>query len=202
MALQQIIFYLFASLVVGSGALMIFSRNPVKSALFLVLAFFASAAVWMMLEAEFLALILIFVYVGAVMTLFLFVVMMLHLEPAQLKGGFVKYLPFALIVLAILIGVMVYVFLPVNISENSVIEHSAEYSNIKALGSVLYTEYVYPTELAAVLLLVAIVAAISLAHKRRSKHVKGQDVSRQLAATKANRLRVMKVATEPKVKDE
>lgn len=201
-SIQQFIFYGFALLVVGSGLMMILSRNPVKSALFLVVAFFGSAALWMMLEAEFLSLILIFVYVGAVMTLFLFVVMMIHLEPENLKGGFVRYLPVAVIISALMVGIMVYVIDPAHITTNDVVVRGIDYSNIKELGSVLYTDYVYPFELAAILLLVAIIAAITLSHRRREERIKGQDIDTQLSANSADRLRIVDMPSEARVRDE
>ena len=200
MDIQLILFYAFAAVLVGSGLMMILSRNTVKSALFLVLGFFASAALWMLLEAEFLSLILVFVYVGAVMTLFLFVVMMVRLEPEQLKGGFVRYLPIAILVSALMVGLMLYVIEPSKLIAGTPIERAADYSNIKELGSVLYTNYVYPFELAAVLLLVAIIAAISLAHKSPNQR-KVQNVDEQLRANKADRLRIVKMDTEKRVGD-
>ena len=201
MTVQSIIFYGFASLVVASGAMVIFSQNPIKSALFLVLAFFSSAATWILIEAEFLALILIFVYVGAVMTLLLFVVMMLHLEPEKLKGGLVRYLPMAVILVVAMGGIIIYLIAP-TVTIQSISPAGVHYSNIQALGSVLYTEYAYPLELAAVLLLIAIIAAVCLTHRTRVKTVKAQTVALQLEANKANRLRMVSMPAELQSKEE
>ncbi len=175
--------------------MMIVSRNPVKSALFLVLSFFTSAVLWLMIQAEFLALILIFVYVGAVMTLFLFVVMMLYLEPEKLKGGFVRYFPFALLVVAGMVGLMIYVIAPEHFGKLVPVVHGADYSNIKDLGSVLYTDYVYPVELAAVLLLIAIISAISLTHAGKPNR-KVQDVNKQLTAKRDEHVRLVDMPAE------
>ncbi len=202
MTVQSIIFYGFASLVLVSGAMVIFSQNPIKSALFLVLAFFGSAATWILIEAEFLALILIFVYVGAVMTLLLFVVMMLHLEPKKLKGGFVRYLPIAFILAVVMGGMIIYFMTEPTATVHSISPAQANYSNIHALGSVLYTEYAYPLELAAVLLLIAIIAAVCLTHRTRVKTVKAQIVALQLEANKANRLRMISMPAELQSKEE
>lgn len=166
--LQQIIFYCFAALLLLSALMVVISRNPVRSALFLVLAFFASAGLWILLQAEFLALILIVVYVGAVMTLFLFVVMMIDIDLAELKKGFVRYLPLGALVLAAMVALMILVLAQYHFGLFKQLHptmHPANYSNIKALGSVLYTDYVYVFELAAVLLLIAIISAISMAHR-------------------------------------
>jgi len=195
---QPIIFYCFASLLVLASALVIIAKNPVRGALALVLAFFASSVLWIMLEAEFLALVLIFVYVGAVMTLFLFVVMMLNLDLVPKREGFVRYLPFAVIMMVVMIGLLLYVFEPVHFSiaaKTLPAEHAAGYSNVKELGNVLYTQYMYPFELAAIILLVAILAAISLAYRGR-QNSKGQVIKQQLSARKQDRLRVIDLKAE------
>lgn len=154
--------------------------------------FFASAVLWMLLEAEFLALVLIFVYVGAVMTLFLFVIMMLNLGTIGSREGFVRYLPFGAIVMAVLIGIMFYLLGPTHfaMAQHTIdVAHPASYSNVKELGGVLYTHYMYPFEIAAILLLVSIVSAISLAHRGR-QNSKGQVISEQLSRRREDRVRL------------
>lgn len=197
MLIQQIAFGFFATMLVLAAIMVIFARNPVTSALYLVYAFFNSAVLWMLLQAEFLSLVLIFVYVGAVMTLFMFVVMMLNIDTELMRKGFVKYLPFGILVMAIVIGMMIYVIVPGHLSSVTPAVQPADYSNIKALGAVLYTDYSYPFELAAVLLLAAIIAAISLTHIAKPKR-KTQKINQQLAANKASRLRIIKMLSEKK----
>ncbi len=197
---QQVVFYIFAAIMVFAGTMVISVRNPVHAALFLVLAFFSSAAVWLLLEAEFLAIALVLVYVGAVMVLFLFVVMMLDINMAPLREGFIRYLP-----VGILIAVLVAVQLVLVVGSSYFGLESfpapeprpAEYSNTEALGNVLYTSYVYPFEIAAVILLVAIVAAIVLTMRRRP-HVKRQRPDRQVAVRRSDRVRLVSMAPEKK----
>ncbi len=202
--IHQIIFFVFAVILIASALMVIISRNPVRAALFLVLTFFCSAVLWMMLQAEFLALALIFVYVGAVMTLLLFVVMMLNIDVASLKDGFVRSFVFVLlgvIVSAALVWVILSVIGPMQLNDGASItmpRMPADYSNVKAMGMLLYTQYLYPFELAAVILLVAIIAAISLAFFGRKKGTKAQVVSQQLKAKKADRLRVVNLKADKK----
>ncbi|MGD8547802.1 MAG: NADH-quinone oxidoreductase subunit J, partial [Thiohalophilus sp.] len=168
--IEKLIFYIFATIMVFGATMVISVRNPVRAALFLVLTFFASAAIWMLLEAEFLAITLVLVYVGAVMVLFLFVVMMLDINTARLKEGFIRYLPIGIGVGIILVVMLVYVVGPTNFGHGEWTEmkrHAADYNNTQELGRVLYTVYVYPFEIAAVILLVAIVAAIALTLRKR-----------------------------------
>jgi len=139
MVIENIAFYFFAVLLISAATMVVVSRNTVRSALFLILAFFASAALWILLEAEFLALLLIFVYVGAVMTLFLFVVMMLDVDLAHLKERFVSYLPLGLVMVAAMIGIIIFALFPKHFSTMHPVQHSADYSNIKALGSAART---------------------------------------------------------------
>ncbi|MBX9586707.1 MAG: NADH-quinone oxidoreductase subunit J [Gammaproteobacteria bacterium] len=188
--LPVLVFYAFASLLVLSSAMVIISRNPVRGALFLVLAFFASSVLWMLMEAEFLALALIFVYVGAVMTLFLFVVMMLNLDLVPSREGFVRYLPFGILVMVLFVSVMIIVITPEHFklgSTGAVVAHPEGYSNVKEIGEILYTQYFYPFELAAILLLTAIIAAITLTFRGR-QHSRVQLIKKQLSATKADRM--------------
>lgn len=196
--METFVFYLFSAFMVMSALMVITVHNPVRAAFFLVLTFFASAAVWLLLEAEFLAVILIIVYVGAVMVLFLFVVMMLDINIAELKRGFVKNLPLAIVV-AIAMFAMIYFVVS---SEHFGIEnfavparHAADYSNISELGQVLYTEYVFAFEIAAVILLVGIVAAISLTLRRRP-NTRHQKIEDQVAVKSEDRLRVVKVESQ------
>ena len=196
--IPQIVFFTFSALLLGSATMVILSRHAVRGVLFLILAFFASAVLWMMLEAEFLALALIFVYVGAVMTLFLFVVMMLNLDAAPRSEGFVKHLPFGLLAIGILLATMILVIGPKHfglINFTAPPLQPAHYSNVKELGMVLYTDFMYPFEIAAVILLVAIISAISLAF-RGAQNRKVQHIGDQLKATKANRLDIVKMKPE------
>lgn len=190
----QIIFYFFALCTVAAASMVVFSRNPLHSVLYLVACFVSSAVLWMLLQAEFLALVLIFVYVGAVMTLFLFVVMMLQVDLVHLREGFVRYLPYALIIMLILLAMLVMVFMPANfpLSGLSILHHSSSYSNTLQLGEVLYTHYILSFELAGAILFAAIVAAISLSFVGRKPGTKAQKISKQLQANKANRLRLVK----------
>jgi NADH-quinone oxidoreductase subunit J len=193
MNIQLIIFWFFSVVLIGSGVMVVTARNPIRAVLFLVLAFITSSALWMMLQAEFLALVLVFVYVGAVMTLFLFVVMMINIDLASLKQGFVRYLPLGIIVSACLAGLILYVLTPKHFPtgvDTQMVMQPANYSNTKDLGSVLYTEYVYPFEIAAAILLVAIVSAISLAFRGR-QNSKSQNISEQIAVQKKDRYYVV-----------
>jgi NADH-quinone oxidoreductase subunit J len=193
MNIHMLLFWFFSALLLFSAIMVIFSKHPVRGILFLVLSFVAGASLWMILEAEFLSLVLIFVYVGAVMTLFLFVVMMLNIDLAPLREGFVRYLPLGLILTAIIVGLVDYVITPHHFPtgfESRYITHSATYSNVKELGSVLYTDYVYPFEIASAILLVAIIAAISLAF-RRKRDSKSQNIKEQVSVRKDDRYYVV-----------
>ena len=196
----QIVFYFLSAVLVGAAVMVITARNPVHAALFLVLAFFTSAGIWLLLEAEFLAIILVLVYVGAVMVLFLFVVMMLDINLAPLREGFIRYLPVGIAVAAI---VVVELALVIGVSDFGLESmpqppaHPADYSNTKELGALLYTVYVYPFELAAAILLVAIVAAIALTMRRRAG-VRTQDPSRQVEVRREDRIRIVQMPAEPR----
>ncbi len=193
--IETIVFYIFAFSTVVTATAVVTVRNPVHAALFLVLTFFTSAIIWMTLEAEFLAISLVLVYVGAVMVLFLFVVMMLDINIARLRDGFVKYLPLGVAVALIMLGLMLNVVTSDIFSAEVFSEPAAratDYSNTKALGSVLYTDYVFAFEIAAVILLVAIIAAISLTMRKRT-HTKYQNPSEQIKVRKADRLRIVKM---------
>ena len=197
MGFEQFVFYVFAAVLLFAGAMVITVRNPVHAALFLVLTFFSSAALWMMLEAEFLAITLVLVYIGAVMVLFLFVVMMLDINLIPLREGFMRHLPVGILVALLMIIMMGLVVGP-EFSGYPVAErHGPDYNNTAELGSILYTVYVYPFELAAVILVVAIVAAIALTLRRRPM-VKHQDPDAQIAVRKQDRLRVIKMDADEK----
>jgi NADH-quinone oxidoreductase subunit J len=189
------IFYFFAAILVFAGLRVITARNPVHSALFLVLAFFTAAGLWMLLEAEFLAITLVLVYVGAVMVLFLFVVMMLDINLDKLREGFWDYLPLAGFVSVLLVIEMALILGSRHFGlgvMGTPAPHAADYSNTKELGRLLYTDYVYAFELAAVILLVAIVAAIALTLRRR-KDSKYIDPAEQVKVKRNDRLRIVKM---------
>lgn len=197
--IELLLFYIFAAVLLFAATMVITARNPVHSALFLVLAFFNSAALWLMAEAEFLGIALVLVYVGAVMVLFLFVVMMLDINLAPLREGFARYLPIGALVGLVMLVEMALVVGSAQVNLGQPVGTAAvggdSMSNTKALGSVLYTVYVYPFEIASVVLLVAIIAAIMLTHRRRpgTKH---QNIARQVRVHKNQRLRIVAMTAE------
>jgi NADH-quinone oxidoreductase subunit J len=200
MTFSALVFYSFSTILVAAALGVITSRNPVHSALLLVLAFCTSAAIWMQLQAEFLAITLVLVYVGAVMVLFLFVVMMLDINMARLREGFWSYLPLGALVALLLVAEMVIVLggrfagfadMP------APPQLPPDYSNTKELGRLIYTEYVYPFEIAAVILLVAIVSAIALTLRRR-KESKYIDPSAQIGVRRQDRVRIVQMPSEKK----
>jgi NADH-quinone oxidoreductase subunit J len=199
MSIVEILFYVFAVFLIASAVGVITARNPVHCALFLVLAFFHSAVIWLLMEAEFLAIVLLLVYVGAVMVLFLFVVMMLDINVAKLREGFTRYAPLGILVAALVvveIGSVVWVkSLGGALPEATASVAVEGYSNTRALGELLYTKYLYPFELAAVLLLVAIVAAIALTMRHRTG-LKAQDVGGQVSVRAKDRVRIVKMPAE------
>ena len=190
------LFYVFAALMLFAAFKVITARNPVHAALYLVLAFFQAAAIWILLKAEFLAITLVLVYVGAVMVLFLFVVMMLDINIDSMRQGFWKHFPLAGTVGAIIALQMSYVlmggFREPPKAANAVGQIGAQVSNTKELGKVLYSEYIYPLEIAAVILLVAIIAAIALTLRER-KDSKSQNPSEQVRVKRADRVRLVKM---------
>ncbi len=200
MTITEILFYAFSAVLVVAALGVITARNPVHAALFLVFAFFNSAVIWLLLEAEFLAIVLVLVYVGAVMVLFLFVVMMLDVNVAQMREGFTRYAP-----LGILIAVLVVVEIGsvVWVKHLGVTQQSAAvtavdgYSNTRALGELLYTKHLYAFELAAMVLLLAIIAAIVLTMRHRTG-LKTQDVAAQVAVRAKDRVRIVKMDAEKK----
>ena len=194
----NVLFYSFGAILVATALGVITARNPVYCALFLVAAFLNSAVIWLLLEAEFLAVTLIVVYVGAVMVLWLFVVMMMDVDVAKLRQGFTRYAPVGALVALIVvaqIAVVVYVR-DLGLEPASVpAPKPAGYSNTLELGKLLYTQYLYPFEIAAVILLVAIVAAITLTMRQREGQ-KVQDIARQVAVRAKDRVRVVKMEAE------
>lgn len=200
MSFTDIIFYFFSAVLVASALGVITARNPVHAALLLVLAFFTSAGLWLLLEAEFLAITLVLVYVGAVMVLFLFVVMMLDINLDRLREGFWKWFPFGLLLALLMSAEMAMVMMGKQFGIDQMPApptRAADYSNTKELGRLIYTEYVYAFELAAVILLVAIVAAIALTLRRREGN-KSMDVAKQVAVKREDRIRMVSMAPEKK----
>lgn len=192
--MEQFIFYGFSTILLFAATMVITVRNPVRAALFLILAFFTSAAVWLLLEAEFLALVLVLIYVGAVLVLFMFVVMMLDIDLTPLQEGFTKYLPLGIIVAALITIEMIAILGASHFGLDIVpapIPHPEGYSNTKEIGLLLYTVYVYPFEIASVILTVAIVAAITLS--LREKTSKSQDVSQQVKVRREDRVKLIKM---------
>ncbi len=194
---EAAVFYLFGAVLLVSGLVVITARNPVHGVLFLVLAFFTASAIWLLLRAEFLAIALVVVYVGAVMVLFLFVVMMLDINLERVREGFWRNLPLALVVG----GVMVFEMITVialryfDLFPEKVLPPPSGYSNTRELGKVLYTDYAYAFEIAAVVLLVAIIAAISLTLRRR-KDSRYQDPAKQVLARRSERVRLVSMPAE------
>ncbi|MCO6440645.1 MAG: NADH-quinone oxidoreductase subunit J [Nitrococcus mobilis] len=195
--MELLLFYVFAAVLLFAATMVITAKNPVHSALFLVLAFFNSAALWLMAEAEFLGIALVLIYVGAVMVLFLFVVMMLDINLVSMREGFARYLPIGALVGCVMVVEMALVVgsQDVNLIHGVSAAEGVGMSNTKALGSVLYTVYAYPFEIASVVLLVAIVAAIMLTHRRRPD-TKHQNIDRQVRVRKEQRLRIVTMAPE------
>lgn len=196
MSIIEILFYAFSAVLAVAALGVITARNPVHAALFLVFAFFNSAILWLLMEAEFLAIVLVLVYVGAVMVLFLFVVMMLNVNVAQMREGFTRYAPLG-IVIAVLVVVEIASVVWVRSLGGAAAEPAPSlavegYSNTQALGELLYTRYLYPFELAAVLLLLAIVAAIVLTMRERAG-MKAQNIAAQVAVRARDRVRIVKM---------
>ena len=198
MSFELFLFYVFAAITVFAAACVITVRNPVHAAMFLVLSFFSTACIWMLLEAEFLAITLVLVYVGAVMVLFLFVVMMLDVNVEPLREGFVKYLPWGAAV-----GLLMFIEMAFLIteryfrSENFPIPAASgpDHSNTEMLGRLLYDKFLFQFEVAAVILLVAIVAAIALTMRTRPE-TKYQKPHQQVDVKKSDRLRIVQMPTE------
>ena len=196
-SIQHCVFFVFALLLIVAAFMTVIARNPIRSALFLVLAFFAASVLWILLEAEFLGLILILVYVGAVMTLFLFVIMTLNIDVTEKQRGFVSYLPYALISVAVLLGILIYALFPSSapLAVNPAI---ADTSNTQALGDILYTQYAYPFEIVGILLLVAIIATIALNTKEKRLN-KAIPPEKQFSVKREDRLRIIKMQPNKKI---
>ena len=193
---ETVVFYVFAVILLAAALRVITARNPVHGVLFLVLAFFTAAGIWLLLRAEFLAITLVIVYVGAVMVLFLFVVMMLDINLERVREGFWRNLPLALVVGGIMVFEMVAVLLNrIYGTRPLATPVPADYSNTKELGRVLYTQYGYAFEIAAVILLVAIIAAIALTLRRR-KDSRSQDPSEQARAKRSERVKLVSMPAE------
>jgi NADH-quinone oxidoreductase subunit J len=196
--LVEILFWAFSAVLTGAALGVILARNPVHSVLFLVLCFFNAAVLWLLIEAEFLAIVLVLVYVGAVMVLFLFVVMMLDINIEQLREGFARNAPLGAVIALIVVVELFYVLwvrrLGVELP-GATAPLPEGYSNTAEIGAVLYTQYVWPFQLAAMVLLIAIVAAIALTMRHRPG-IKVQDVAAQVAARPRDRVRIVKIPVE------
>jgi NADH-quinone oxidoreductase subunit J len=200
MTFQAILFYLFSVVLIGAAVGVVFARNPVHAVMFLVLAFFQSAMLWILAQAEFLGIVLVLVYVGAVMVLFLFVVMMLDVNVEAVKRSLTRYAPLGIAVaLVMALELVQLIWARGSVKEAAVgfTPYPEGYSNTRALGSVLYTEHVYAFEIAAVILLLAIVAAITLTMRKRPG-LKVQNIARQVAVRAKDRIRVVRMHSEKK----
>jgi len=195
---ETLIFWPAAVMLLGAALAVITVRNPVHAALFLVVCFFSSAVLWLLLEAEFLGIALVLVYVGAVMVLFLFVVMMLDINIAVVREGFIRFAPAAAIVAIMMTALLVWVVWYQQLGVEEFVKPAARsegFSNTSAIGQVMYTEYVYPFEIASVILLVGIIVAISLTMRRRTG-TRAQDPAQQVKVRREDRIRLVKVASE------
>ena len=194
--MTAILFYIFAAILVLAALRVITARSPVTAAMHLVLAFFTAAMIWMLLKAEFLSILLVLVYVGAVMVLFLFVVMMLDIDTSKLRDGFKSYLPLGLSVGAIMVAEMSFVLARAFwVPEAVAAPVAADFNNTKAIGVAIYTDYIFAVEVAAVLLLVGMVSAIALTLRRRSD-VKVTKSADQIRVRAKDRVRIVKMASQ------
>jgi NADH-quinone oxidoreductase subunit J len=192
------LFYFFAVVLIGAALGVIYSRNPVHAVMFLVLSFFQSAVLWLLIEAEFLAIVLVLVYVGAVMVLFLFVVMMLDINVEEESGTYTRYWPLGVLIAVLMVIELIQIIWirgAAGLSEIGFASTPEGYSNTEALGAVLYTEHVYAFEIAAVILLLAIVAAITLTMRKRPG-LKQQNIAAQVAVRAVDRIRIVKMDAE------
>ena len=199
-----VLFYVFSAILLLSGVRVITAKNPVHAALFLVLAFVTSSCLWMMLNVEFLALTLILVYVGAVMVLFLFVVMMLDVDAETLRKGFWKNLPLALLLgLVVLLEMLLVIFRNPVITTGAASDQApAQISNATQLGWILYTQYSYPVELASMILLLGLVVAVALTLRKTDKSAKYQNISAQVAVNSSTRFTMVKMKAEVETQGE
>jgi NADH-quinone oxidoreductase subunit J len=196
MTVETVTFYVFSAILVFAALRVVTTRNPVHAALWLVLCFFSAAAIWLLLQAEFLAIALVLVYVGAVMVLFLFVVMMLDVNFDSLRKNFRSYIPVGATVGILVLIEMALVVFSSRVS-GDVAPPAPTGSNTRALGKLIYVDYVYPFEIAAVVLLVAIIAAIALTHRTR-KETKHQDPGQQVKVRRQDRVRLLDLPVEKK----
>mgnify|MGYP001237843964 CR=1 FL=1 len=196
MDFQTFVFFCLSAILIVASLRVITARNPVHAALFLILAFFTCSGIWLLLQAEFLAIVLVLVYVGAVMVLFLFVVMMLDINLDRIRQGFWKHLP-----LGVMIGVLMVLEMGLVLGDKVFSQQRAvdavqpATSNVKALGALMFSDYVYPFELASIILLVGMIAAIVLTH-RGPKKSRQTNSSRQLKVKAADRLRILQMPVE------
>ena len=200
MMLHSVLFYVFATIMFAAALGVVFSRNPIHAVMFLVFTFFNAAILWLLAEAEFLAIVLVLVYVGAVMVLFLFVVMMLEVDIEAAKRGLTRYAPLGIglaFVMAVELINVIWLRGKLASEAGAFMPNPEGYNNTKALGSVLYTEHVYAFEIAAVILLLAIIAAITLTMRRRPG-LKVQNIAKQVAVRAKDRIRVVKMDAEKK----
>ena len=198
MSVEKILFYIFSAILLGAAVLIVTRKNPVHSVLWLVVAFFNAAILWMMLEAEFLSIVLVLVYVGAVMVLFLFIVMMLDINITQMRAGFVRNLPVAILVAVVMMAEILLVVGSSHFGLDKVAapaRHGADYNNTTELGFALFTDHLYAFEIAAVILLVGIIAAISLTLRKRPE-TKYQDPGKQISVKSTDRLKMVKMDGE------
>ncbi len=196
--LLLVIFYVFAGLTIFSALMVVAQNNPIRCVLFLVLAFFTSSVLWMLVQAEFLALILVLVYVGAVMTLFLFVIMMINIDQETMAAHKLRYLPFGLMLVALLVGLLLTALPAGHFAVDALsvpLEAIPPVSDTVALGLVLYTDYLFAFELAAVILLVAIVAAITLVHRAPIRS-KSQNIVKQIMTRREDRVTLLQMKAE------
>ena len=188
-----ILFYGFSIAAIGFALMVVFFRNPVHSVLSLVAVFVCTAGLWILMHAEFMALLLVFLYVGAVMTLFLFVVMMLNIDLAAISEGFVRYLPVGVLVALSFLALMICFLMPVHFAAGAdkLSFANANVNNLKPLAMLMFTKYTYAFEMTGIMLLLAIIAAVALAFSGRRKDTKAQDISTQVAANKNDRLKII-----------
>ncbi len=196
--IQEMVYYVFSVLLIAAALCVVTCRNTVYAVLSLIFAFFCSAVLWILMQSEFLGLILIVVYVGAVMTLLLFVVMMLNIDLEKIREKFSKLLPIAAAILVLLVTILALAFDTRHVTSLTAlpVHYPASYSNTQSMGTLLFTHYLYPFEIAAMILLVAMISAISLAFFGRKSGTKSQKVGQQHLVTKESRLRIIKMKPE------
>lgn len=196
--IQSIIFYFFSAVLIACALIVVSSRNPIRCLMALILCFFATSILWLLIHAEFLALLLVFVYVGAVMTLFLFVVMMLNIDRTVVKEGFISYMPLGILMLILFVLSMVVVLSPHHLGFAWRADHLHQFanSNTQELGALLYSQYIYAFEVAAAILLSALIAAITLAYWGRRANTKRQNTLEQQRVRKSDRLSVVSMPVE------